>query len=86
MAALCLILLIWCYKNYACMIRRTPLSRALCCHEFLSDLMGSFDYLRKLGLVRNHNLNFGFYEAFTRSEKLSQKKIRQNLFLQNRYI
>ena len=48
MAALCLILLIWCYKNYACMIRRTLLSRALCCHEFLSDLMGSFDYLRKL--------------------------------------
>ena len=48
MPALCLILLILCYKTYAGIIRQTPLSRALCCHEFLSDLIGSFDYLRKL--------------------------------------
>ena len=52
------------------LIRQTPLSRALCCHEFLSDLIGSFDYLRKLWLVRNHNLNFGFYEAFTKENTI----------------
>ena len=48
MPTLCLILLIWCYKTYTAIIRQTPLSRALCCHEFLSDLIGSFNYLRKL--------------------------------------